>query len=113
MRARFTAEYPALLKVSAERPEIQVALKREVINVDGRTQRGRIARLIAGKFFNEPKTTGDVSKELTRGGFSNTAARVGQELSDLCGMGFLIRVGTGKGTKYQSVDDMKVNIVEG
>jgi hypothetical protein len=103
------AKDPVLLKVLTQRPELQVHVQRQVIEVDGETLRGRIARLMAdGLFDREAQTTSTVLGELARRGFSTAAPNVSKELGELARMGFLTR----DNKWYRSVPEMKVNIVE-
>ncbi|HXO84679.1 MAG TPA: hypothetical protein VN803_04055 [Gemmatimonadales bacterium] len=104
------AKDPILLKVLTQRPELQVHVQRQVIEVDGETLRGRIARLMAdGLFEREAQTTSTVLGELARRGFTTAPPNVAKELGELARMGFLTR----DNKWYRGVPDMKVNIVEG
>jgi hypothetical protein len=101
---------PLLLKVLTQRPELQVHVQRQVIEVDGEGLRGRVARLMAEGFFErEAQTTGSVLGELSRRGFSTAPPNVSKELGELTRMGFLTR----DNKWYRGVPEMKVNIIEG
>jgi hypothetical protein len=104
------AKDPLLLKVLTQRPELQVHVQRQVIEVDGEGLRGRVARLMAEGFFErEAQTTGSVLGELSRRGFSTAPPNVSKELGELTRMGFLTR----DNKWYRGVPEMKVNIIEG
>lgn len=103
------AKDPILLHVIAARPELKVSVKRQVIDVDGETLRGRIARLMAAGFFEgEAQTTSTVLGELQRRGFTTAPPNVSKELGELTRMGFLTR----DNKWYRGVPEMKVNILE-
>lgn len=106
-KARLAAEAPAILKVLLQNPKIQIDYVPETIEVDGKTLRGRLARLIKEGLFDEPQTTGTVSAELTKRGFSNAASNVSRELGELAEMGFLTR----NNKWWQVVESMKQNVV--
>jgi hypothetical protein len=80
---------PKILRLTQAQTRIEVLETVERIEVDGKTLRGRLARLFLEGFFDEPTTTGQVSQELTRRGFPNAAVNVSKELKELAGMGFL------------------------
>lgn len=109
-RLLFEAEKdPAILRVLTQRPQIDVEVEREVIVVDGKTLRGRIARLLAEGFLEEAaRTTGDVFNELARRGGKDAMPGVANELGELARMGFVTR----DNKWYRSVPGMNVNIVE-
>lgn len=101
------------LRTSIEKPEVQVRVKRRIIEMNDSTLDGKIARLISEDFFKSPKQTADVFRELVRIGAipknaSKTGATVAREVIKLAGMGFLVLEDKG----YQAVPGMKVNIVE-
>lgn len=108
IRARLLKDAPALMKILAVKPEINVAVTRDVIEVDGKTLRGRLARLIADGFFDEARAGNAAFSELQRLGFSTAKPNVYRELDGLAALGFLTKEPTGG---YQAVTDMKVNVV--
>jgi len=111
-RSRLLAEAaddPVLLRVLAEQPSIEVAVRRHTIEVDGDTLRGRLARLIVEGVFDDKRAPGDIQEELRRRGFSAPAPNVGKELAKLAQMGFLTRSGS---KWYQAVEGMERAIVE-
>ena len=85
------AKDPRLLKVLTQRPELEVHVQRQVIDVDGGTLRGRIARLLADGLFDEAQTTSSVLGELSKRGFNTAPPNVSKELGELARMGFLTR----------------------
>jgi hypothetical protein len=102
------ANDPRLLKVLTQRPELEVHVQRQVIEVDGDTLRGRIARLLADGLFEEAQTTSSVMGELSKRGFNTAPPNVSKELGELARMGFLTR----DNKWYRVVPEMKVNIIE-
>ncbi len=104
----------AVLHILAQKPELKVTLDRQTIECDGKSLRGRIARMMTRKFFDEPRTGPDVIKELERSAFTVSVGGLYNELAELCRMGFLIKETKGdkKAAGYRSVEGMKVNIVE-
>jgi hypothetical protein len=105
-KQRLTEEAPALLKVLTLRPEIEVEVKREVVNADGSSLRGRIALLIVKGFFETPQGARKVYAEVQRLGFTG-ANNTQRELESLAEKGFLTREA---GEGFKAVPDMKKNI---
>ena len=89
-------------------PEIDLTVRRYVIQADDSTLIGRIALLLTEGFFDEPRGNQDVVKELARRGKTTMAPRVSETFSKLAEMGFLLKEDEG----YQSVPGMKVNVKE-
>lgn len=98
---------PVVLKVLTMKPEIVVEVKTETIAMDGASLPGRVARLIAGKFFDTPKRHTDVRNELQRTGPPVHGGDLSKKLKELVAKGFL----TLEGESYQSVREMKVRVV--
>jgi hypothetical protein len=97
---------PAVIKVLAERPKIEVDYETPTINADGATLFGRIARLLAAGFADESKTNGNFYKELKRTGPDANTANIGRELDKFVRLGFVTREADG----YRVAQDMKKNI---
>ena len=96
---------PVLLQLLTQQNELLVEFEPRVVQVDGNTVRGRVARQIAQGWFNEPKTTGGTRKELARTGADPGG---GGTLSDVLASyvrdGFLERADDG----YQRAPSIKV-----
>lgn len=95
-KARFIDEAqidPVLVNLMMTRPEIIVDVARRMMNLDGTTLKGRIARLIAGGFFAEPKTQGATRSELKRTGTDVNSGNLSTAFSDFVKDGFFERVG--------------------
>lgn len=105
-KARLVREAPSLLRVIATAPEIEIKEAREVVEIDGRSVRGGIAKLIARGFFDEPRTGNTVFNELKRVGVSVAKPNAYRECDKLTTMGFLTKEEGG----YRVVQDMKANI---
>jgi hypothetical protein len=106
-KRRILAE-PAVLRVLGEKKTIDVAVKRQTIELDGSSWMGRVAALIAEGFFDTPQKSSVVFREATRRGATGVAPRADEACKKLLAMGFLTREEDG----FQAVEGMKVNIVE-
>jgi hypothetical protein len=102
---------PELVNITllTEKPEINVNVRRKVIELDGTTLKGRLARMIAEGWFDEAKTGNAAYNELVRLGFSTAKPNVYRELDKLAELEFLTKEPTGG---FQAVAGMKVNIRE-
>jgi hypothetical protein len=101
----------ALLQLLREQPEIRVNVKRHTLEMSDDSTDGRIALLIAQKFFDTPQDSGTLNKEFKRRGWFDTKASnaaLFKPLAKITEMGFLLR----EGTMYQAVPGIKINIVE-
>jgi hypothetical protein len=108
-KARLLAEAPAILRVLTTAPEIDVEVQRDVIRVDGRSLRGRIARLIAEGYFDAARTSASVLEELLKRGASRPSnIELGNEMKALCDMGFFVR----ENKWYTLVPNAKVKVTE-
>lgn len=104
-KARLLQEAPALLKLLALQPEIDVTVERKVVPLDATSMKGRIAILIANGFLDSGKRNGEIVKELARTGPTANAGRVSEALSDLIAMGIVTRAA---GDRYEKNPDAKV-----
>lgn len=102
------ANDPGILQILQSKPEIKVLIQRHVIEIDGTSLRGRIARMLAEGFYDSGKTNNGTRTELKRTGPDNNNANIGKVLDEFLRMGFL----TLEGNQYRAVADMKVNVVE-
>jgi len=92
IRTRILEDEPILLKALATHPEIVVEVQPRVVNVDGASQKGRIARLMAAGWFDEPRAVGDVRKELARTGKDpGGSGQLGIMLNNFANDGFFVR----------------------
>ena len=98
-KARFIDEAqidPVLLRLIMVQPEITVDVERRMVSVDGATLRGRCARLIAGGWFDEMRSTAQSRRELARIGSDPSGnGNLGAALSQLRVEGFLTTAGEG------------------
>jgi hypothetical protein len=108
-KARLAKEAPALIKLLTVKAEIEVSVERQVIELDGSTLRGRLAKLIADGFFDAGKSNRDAVKELARTGKTAHDSNVLKEIRELISMGFLYRT---PGDRFQATTEAKVNVVE-
>lgn len=86
---------PVFVKLLASQPEIELALEPRVIDLEGSTLKGRIARLIAGGFMDEARRPGTVKAELMRTGTEPNGGHLSTALSDFVKDGILTREGEG------------------
>jgi hypothetical protein len=108
-RDRLSREAPTLLRVLSIRPALEVTVERRVVEADGSTVKGRVARLLAKGFFREPKTQGETRGELKRTGSDINTGTLSNVFAELVSYGFLTAEGGGR---YAEVEGMKVNLVE-
>ncbi len=108
-KARLLKEAPALIKLLTLKPEIEVLVERQILQVDGQSLRGRLAKLIAEGFFDVGRTNREAVKELARTGKSAHDSNVLRELRELIVMGFVYRTA---GDRFQAVANAKVNVRE-
>lgn len=109
-KSRLMQEAPALIKVMASGPEINVQVQRRTITMDDSTIKGKVAILLHEGWLDEEKSGTDVYKELLRRGMNakTPSIRVYEVLKEFAAMGFLF---TTADKKYHSVQGAKVNIV--
>ena len=107
------AQAPAILAVLVQQPELQIKIERPVIQLDGNSTEGRIARLLHDGFFKEGVTGSAAWSELGRRGVSVALNTVLKTLGEVAEKGFLyIEDGkdrrSRKVTVYRAVPGMKV-----
>ncbi len=84
-------------------------VERQILQVDGQSLRGRLAKLIADGFFDVGRTNREAVKELARTGKTAHDSNVLREVRELISMGFLYRTA---GDRFQAVANAKVNVRE-
>jgi hypothetical protein len=107
IKGRLINDAPALLRVLAVKPEIEVTVERKTINLDETKPIGRVAKLIAEGFFDSPISPNAAHVELQRLGKGTSKPNVYKICDDLAAMGFLTKEASG----YQAVPGMKINII--
>jgi hypothetical protein len=94
-KARFIDEAridPILLNLIMVQPEMIVDVERRVQTLDNSTLRGRLARLMAQKYFAQKRAVGTVRRELARTGPDpGGGGTLGTTLNDYVRDGFLVR----------------------
>ncbi|HVL65747.1 MAG TPA: hypothetical protein VM364_00665 [Vicinamibacterales bacterium] len=98
------AKDPVLLRVIATKPELEVLVERKMIQMDGSSLKGRVARLIAEGFFREPRTQGATRSELKRTGPDVNSGNLSRAFSEFVRDGFLTDEGS---VGYREVAGMK------
>lgn len=106
-KARLAKEAPALLKVLSLKTELQVTVERQVIEIDGKTVRGRLAKLVADGWFDQMKSGHAAYVELERTGGAGAKPNVYKALDYLSEIGIVTKETNG----YQVVPGAKINIV--
>ncbi|MGA8221478.1 MAG: hypothetical protein WB780_07460 [Candidatus Acidiferrales bacterium] len=99
---------PQTIALVAERPSIDVQISRPTITMDGKTLPGRLAKLLAEKYFDAPRIQADIYKELTRIGPDVNRGNLYQQLKKIKELGFLTEEADG----FRAVEGMKVRISE-
>jgi len=84
-----------ILRVLTQCSELEVAQEKVMVEVDGKSLRGRIAQLAAQGFFADERAPGHVFKELNRTGPGVNSGNVSKELAKLVGFGILTRESDG------------------
>lgn len=99
------------IKLDHDKPEIEVSVKRRIIQMNDQNNPGRLALLLAQGYFDKPRRNQDVIQEFRDRSWAASKGPVplGPEISKLAEMGFVRK--TGEST-YQAVSEMKVRIVE-
>lgn len=101
-------EAPALLRLVLTAPEMEVEIRREVVEADGKTNLGRVARLLHEGWFDRYQTAIDTSKQINSTGAPVDRRAVLDAIDKLVSMGFLVKTTNG----YKAVAGMKVNVKE-
>lgn len=101
-------EHPEAIKLLSEQPSIEITIERPVLEMDGSSLQGRLAKLIADGFFREPRPGPQVQKELARRGCDQPTTNIYRAMDKLAEMGFVTKESAG----YQAVPEMKVSIRE-
>lgn len=96
---------PILLQLVTQRPEMVVDVEPRIVQIDGATMKGRVARLLAAGWFQEPRATAAVRQELQRtgndpGGGGSLAGKLGELREE----GFLVR----DGERWSAAPGLKV-----
>jgi len=108
IKARLAMECPPLLEVTKIRPEIDVKIKREKLEMDTKNTDGRMALLLSQGFFDARKTNKETLEELKSLGFPESQPNLSASFKRLSQMGFM-RSDNGY---MRAVDGMKVHVVE-
>jgi predicted transcriptional regulator len=109
-KARLTKEAPSILKVLVTKPELRIEEVTEIIEVDIKTARGMVAKLIQEGFVDDIVSANVIHKELKRRwDYRSSSVRIYEQCAALTSMGFLTKEEGG----YRAQVDMKRNIVKG
>lgn len=85
---------PLFVKLLATQPEIMVEIEPRVVEMDGASLKGRVARLMASGWFKDPRKSGAVRTELARTGSDpGSGGRLSEALTEYVNQGFLTREG--------------------
>lgn len=98
---------PAVIRLLTSKPEIDVKIERQTIEIDESKLIGRVAAMIVDGFFDQPTTASAAFADLQRRGKGSAKPNVYKACDDLTTMGFLTKEKDG----YRVVPKMKINIV--
>jgi len=108
-KSRLLAEAPSLLRVLMSEPEIELLIEKHVIQMDGASVAGRVARLLHGGHFDSSGSSFSATlRALERTGSRVNNKTLSNALKDLVRKGFLTKEGEG----YKAVPGMKRNVRE-
>jgi hypothetical protein len=96
---------PILLKLIAAQPELLIELDPQVVTIDGSSQKGRIAKLIANGFLDVAKRPGEIRNEAGKTGGDINGSNISTILSEFVSSGFLTR----EGDRYKRAPGLKVS----
>jgi hypothetical protein len=107
IKTRLASEAPALIKLLAIKPELQVTVKTQTIETSLTELRGMIAKLMSEGFLDKTTNGNTVWKECKRRwNYGGNSSRAYEQLDQLTALGFLTKETDG----YRAVPDMKINI---
>jgi hypothetical protein len=112
--ARAAQERPTeLLRVLIERPELEIAVKRQALQADGKSSRGRLGLLIHEGFFAVTRPAGDIMAEFRRRGWMAATGRP-IAVTGPQGIGWLLDAGflTKEIDGYVAVPGVKIQVTE-
>lgn len=109
IKARLLEDAPALVQLLIDRPELEVRVTRRVIEAEGESTLGRVARLIRADFLADSRRFGEILRELERTGTRVNNKSLSVALKELVVAGFLTKESV---DRYRAVPDMKVRVVE-
>jgi len=107
-----TSQDEVTIALDVRKPELNVTLRRFMIEMDDESLIGRLAILISEGFFDSPRKSEHINEEFRARGW---AAQTGRpqpknlEMAKLAEYGFIRIIGQGS---YQAMPDMKVNVKE-
>lgn len=99
-------EAPQLLRVVVTKPELEVVVEREIVEVNGKTVLGRVARMIKQGWFDDYRSAAETARQYNATGAASDRRTVYGALEDLLAQGFFIKNSNG----YKAVVDMKINV---
>lgn len=102
-------QMPSVLRILTQRPEIEVEIQREIVNVGADTPEGWVGRLIAEGFFNDTASANSAYNEFKRRGAKLAKPSAYNWCRRLVSKGFLTEETKGS---FRAVSGMKVNIVK-
>jgi hypothetical protein len=109
IKARLLAEAPALLRLIVQEPELEVSVERRVVEAEGDSTLGRVARLIKADFLADSRRFSEILRELERTGTRVNNKSLSVALKELVVGGFLTKESV---DRYRAVPHMKVRVVE-
>lgn len=109
IKARLIADAPALLRIVLSKPEIEVTVKRPVLDFDPDSLKGRIVKLMThGFFIGENKSNNQIRTALKRIGPDANTANIGRSMDDFVKLGLF----TDEGSGYRIVEGVAARVLE-
>jgi hypothetical protein len=108
IRERALKDQSKILELLIQRPELRVKIERPVLEVDAKSNKGRVAILLHAGFFKQPVPVAAVVKECERRGFVFSKPRMYEAVDQVAEMGFLTKEDGG----FLAVPGMKVSVME-
>lgn len=108
IKARLLADAPSLLRTLTTVPEIEVVVDRKTVEVDGKSLKGRLARLMVESFFKDGATASATRTRLKQTGPDVNPANLWRTMQEFVSDGFLRVVNK----DYFAVEAAKVRVIE-
>lgn len=99
---------PEVIELLRSTPVLRQTIRRPVLSLDESNMKGRLGRLIADGFFQQPRSVVDVQKELKRRGCPTPTTNIYKPIDSLTEAGALILEDAG----YQIAPGLKIETVE-
>lgn len=96
---------PVLVQLVSQQKELEILIEPRIVQLEGTTLRGRVARLLASGWLDEPRATSACRRELGRTGADpGGGGSLSQVLGEFVRDGYLVRAGEA----YQKATGLKI-----